>query len=314
MRLAAKLVIVIAFATLISGLSLHQVASQGNRRVDLALGVEFNAHSTPVWVALRQGIFAKQGLNITTLFKFRTGVELAAALARGEIDAAWACLGPILNLLDRGINVKIIVKVHNYGYALVVDPSRINSVADLNSTVVYSTGGLVSPTTLMLLRLQDLYGVKFEIRPVQDPQVALSMLISGYAVAVALPEHFASVAEERGMRVLLRAQDVWPGMPGSYLVVRSDVLEKRPSVVRALVEVSREALMTVTADRVLAAALASEELGVSLNTAIKSISAIEWIPSASVEVQEVQEYIDYMYERGLLERRLNATEVIATVR
>ncbi|MEM2021157.1 MAG: hypothetical protein QXP80_02885, partial [Zestosphaera sp.] len=46
----------------------------------VGLGVEFNTHATPVWVALHAGLFKEHGLNITTLLKFRTGAELAAAV------------------------------------------------------------------------------------------------------------------------------------------------------------------------------------------------------------------------------------------
>lgn len=274
----------------------------------VSLGVEFNTHGTPAWVALHTDLFKKHGLDITTLLKFRTGAELAAAIAREEVDVGWACLGPILNLIDQGVDVKIVMKIHNHGYSLVVNPNRILSVADLSNVTVYSTG-LVNPTNLLLLRIQDLYGVRFNIKPIGDPQTLLSMLISGQIDAVALPEHYASVAEANGAKVLLRAQDVWPEMPGSYLIVRSDVLREKPDIVKKVLEITREALTIIRNDRKLAAQASSAELSTSEEVALNSISNLEW--DTEVDVREIQEYIDFMYNHGLLKNRLNASEIVA---
>lgn len=280
------------------------------RLESISLGVEFNTHATPVWVALHADLFSKHNLNITTLLKFRTGAELAAAIARGDVDAGWACLGPILNLIDQGVDVKIIAKIHNYGYALVVNPSKISSIKDLNNTIVYSTG-LANPTNLLLLRIQDLYHVKFSIKPVGDPQTLLSMLISGQIDAASLPEHYVSVAESKGARVLLRAQDVWPGMPGSYLIVRSDVLKRKPDIVKKLLKVSQEALEIIKNNEELVVHASSAELGINKEVALKSINNLEWVePSTEVDVFEVQEYINFMFAHGLLKNRLNATEIV----
>ena len=275
---------------------------------DVSLAVEFNAHATPVWVALHADLFKKHGLNITKLHKFRTGADLAAAMARGEIDAGWACLGPILNLIDQGVDVKIIAKIHYYGYALVVNPDKVSSISDLNNTVVYSTG-LANPTNIFLMRVQDLYGVRFSVKPLGDPQTLLSMLISGQIYAASLPEHYVSVAEAKGAKVLLRAQDVWPRMPGSYLIVRSDVLKEKPDIVKKLLEVTKEALNLIKSNKELVARANSAELGVDEEVALKSINDLEW--DMEVDTREIQEYIDFMFTHGLLKNRLNATEIIA---
>ncbi|MEM2277359.1 MAG: ABC transporter substrate-binding protein [Zestosphaera sp.] len=274
---------------------------------NVSLGIEFNAHATPAWIALHADLFKKHELNITKLFKFRTGADLAAAIARREIDAGWACLGPILNLIDQGVDVKIVMKVHDYGYALVVNPNKVSSIEDLNNITVYSTG-LANPTNLLLLRIQDVYGVRFNIKPVGDPQTLLSMLISGQIDAASLPEHYASVAEASGAKVLLRAQDVWPSMPGSYIIVRGDILKNKPEVVKKLLEVTREALVILESNKELAIQASSTELGISREVALKSISSLEWI--MEIDVHEIQEYIDFMYKHGLLKNRLNATEIV----
>ncbi len=74
------------------------------------------------------------------------------------------------------MGVKIVAKIHNYGYALVVNPDRVSSISDLSNVNVYSTG-LQNPTNLLLIKIQDLYGVRFNVKPVGDLNAILSMLL-----------------------------------------------------------------------------------------------------------------------------------------
>ena len=84
----------------------------------VVMAVEFNDHSAAFWVALDKGFFKQEGINITFLKTFRTGLELAASLTRGDIQVGWACLGPIIMAYSRGVPIKIVVGTHLHGYAI----------------------------------------------------------------------------------------------------------------------------------------------------------------------------------------------------
>lgn len=300
-------IIAVLILVLISICSSIWLRSSGAKN-EMGFGVEFNTHATPIWLVIHSELPEKYGLEIEPLFKFRTGADLAASLARGDVEVGVACLGPILNLIDRGVEVKLVGKVHNHGYALVVNPEKIKSLEDLNNSTIYSTG-VANPTNLLLLKVQDLYNLKFNIKPIGDPQTILSMLISGQIDASALPEHYSTVAEERGMKVLLRSQDVWPNMPGSYVVVRSDILEDKPEVVKNVVSMISESIKLIKENKSLASHACSLELGVSDYMALKSIGYLEW--NTEINTMEIQEYIDFMYAHGVIDKRINASEIVA---
>ena len=277
---------------------------------NVGLGVELNTHATPVWIALHDELFSKYGVNVTKVFKFRTGLELAAALARGDVEVGWACLGPALVIIDKGIPVKIVAKVHNHGYALVVNSSRIKSIQDLNGSVVYSPGK-GSPCYLLLLKIEDKYHIKFKAIMFKPPATLLLELLSGEVDAAALPEHYVSVAESKGLKVLVRSQDVWPNMPGSYLVASEELLEKNPDLVKKLIKVTYEGIRKIKEDPDYAASIDSDVLGVSKDVAKHSISMLDW--NTTIDIKEIQEYIDFMYEHGVLHKRLNATDIVVNL-
>lgn len=288
------------------GMALSLMGCSQQKQTNVGLGVEFNTHATPVWIALNDGALERAGINVSKVFKFRTGLELAAAMARGDVDVGWACLGPALLIIDKGIPVKIVGKVHNHGYAIVVNPNKIKDVGDLNGSTVYSPGK-GSPCYLLLLKIEDKYGIRCK-KAFMTPMNILSALVSGQIDAAALPEHYASVAEERGLRVLVRSQDIWPNMPGSFIVVREELLKKDPELVKKLIEITDDGIEKIKENPDLAAKVDSKELGISENTAMKSISRLEW--NTSINSTKIQEYIDFMYQHGILHKKLDATEII----
>ena len=309
-RILTAIIVLVLAVSAVSYVILHLLSS-GGTLYNVGLGVEFNTHATPVWVALHDGLFSKYGINVSSVLKFRTGLELAAALARGDVKVGWACLGPALLIIDKGIPIEIVAKVHNHGYALVVNSSRIKSIEDLNGATVYSPGK-GSPCYLLLLKIEDVYHIKFKAIKFMRPAALLSALLSGEIDAAAIPEHYASVAESKGLKVLVRSQDVWPGMPGSYLVVDSEFLKEYPDLVEKLIQVTHEGIESIRNNLSYVALVDSKVLGVSAAVAEHSIRMLDW--NTTLNIKEIQEYIDFMYGHGVLHNRLNAADIVAELR
>ncbi len=275
----------------------------------VSIGVEFNTHATPVWIGLKYRLFKSHGVSINRVFKFRTGLELAAALARGDVKVGWACLGPILLIIDKGIPVKIVGKYHNYGYELVVNPTKIRNIRDLNGSVVY-TPGKGSPAYLLLLKAEEEYSIKFSAVRFMKPQNILAALLSGEASAAFLPEHYASVAEYKGMKILLTAKQVWPDMPGSFIVANNELIRKNPKLVGKLLNITYEGINIIRENLTEAIEADSWALGIPKQVANHSIHMLEW--NTSIDLKKIQEYINFMYDHGLLHHRLNASKIIDT--
>jgi len=276
----------------------------------ISLGLEFNAHATPFYMVLDNALLKMKGVNVTNILLFKTGMELAAGVARGDIAAGQACLGPILVMIDKGVPIRIIGKIHDGGFAVIVNPDRVSSVADLNGQVVY-TPGPGSQAYLLALKIQDEYGVKFsEIKTLQ-PQEILTGLVGGYIDVAILPEPYPEVAESRGLRILLLSSDVWPDMPGSYLFATVDYLEKNRDVLRIIADLVGEMVDEVEEDPFKAAETLSKWLDISGDDALRAIQRIKW--NTSLDVDQIQAYIDFAYSKGVIKERYNATLLVESV-
>jgi len=311
-KIIAGVIAAILIASLVGAYAYaHFLSQRAESLYSVGLGVEYNTHATPIWIALHDGLFKKYGLNVTNVVKFKTGLDLAAAMARGDVQVGWACLGPALMIIAKGVPVKIVAKVHNYGYALAVNPKKVRDLKDLNGKVVYAPGK-GSPCYLLLLKIEDKYGVKFAAIKFMKPPAMLAALLSGEISAAAIPEHYASVAEARGLKVLLRAQDVWPNMPGSFVVVSDSLLKNDPEAVKKIVAVTYAGIKELRNDPLKAAEIDSKVLEIPVNVAKHSISMLQW--NTTIDVKQIQKYIDFMYEHHILKVRLNASQIVVPVK
>jgi len=308
----SKILLAVIATVLVIATILYYIYSKGTTTSakPIALGVEFNAHATPFFMLLDGNLLGKNNINVTSLLLFRTGMELAAAVARGDVTAGQACLGPIIMMIDKGIPVKIIGKVHDGGYALVVNPGRVKEVRDLNGRAVY-TPGPGTQAYFLALKIQDEYNISFSEIKTMQPQEILAGLLSGSIDAAILPKPFPEVAESKGLKILLESSEVWPNMPGSYLFATIEYLEKNPDVARKIIALVKNSVDDVKKEPVQAAKTLAKWLGISEDAALKAIQTIQW--STDIDIQQIQDYIDFMYSKGVIKERYNASSLTASI-
>src|SRR5665648_1043621 len=98
----------------------------------IGMAVEFMDHAACAYISQDKGWFEEEGLNLTAYESYVTGMALASALARGDIQVAYMCLIPAINVYANArVPIKIITGTHKYGYGLVVNPDKIKSIKDL---------------------------------------------------------------------------------------------------------------------------------------------------------------------------------------
>jgi NitT/TauT family transport system substrate-binding protein len=307
----SRILLAVIATVLVIATILYYIYSKGTNTSakPIALGVEFNAHATPFFMLLDGNLLGKNNINVTNLLLFRTGMELAAAVARGDVTAGQACLGPIVMMIDKGIPVKIIGKVHDGGFALVVNPGRVKGVRDLNGRAVY-TPGPGTQAYFLALKIQGEYNISFSEIKTMQPQEILAGLLSGSIDVAILPKPFPEVAESKGLKILLESSEVWPNMPGSYLFATIEYLEKNPDVARKIIALVKNSVDDVKKEPVQATKTLAKWLGISEDAALKAIQTIQW--STDIDIQQIQDYIDFMYSKGVIKERYNASSLTAS--
>jgi NitT/TauT family transport system substrate-binding protein len=165
--------------------------------------------------------------------------EIKEALMSNKMQAGFMVAPMAIALRAQGVPIKIVYLGHRYGSAVVVQKNGpVHSFADLRGKVV-AIPSRFSDERLILFRAMAKNGMtKDDLHMVEmaPPDVA-GALAAGAIDAFSMGEPYPSQAELGGFgRVLFHAREYWPDYISCVLVVRQDVIDKRPEVVQVLVD------------------------------------------------------------------------------
>jgi NitT/TauT family transport system substrate-binding protein len=165
--------------------------------------------------------------------------EIKEALISNQMQAGFMVAPMAIALRAQGVPVKIVYLGHRYGSATVVAKNGpVKTFADLKGRTI-AIPSRFSDERLIIFRAlaqngMDARDVKMvEMAP---PDVA-GALAAGAVDAFSMGEPYPSQAEMAGFgRVLFHARQYWPDYISCVLVVREDVIQKRPEAVQVLVD------------------------------------------------------------------------------
>jgi NitT/TauT family transport system substrate-binding protein len=165
--------------------------------------------------------------------------EIKEALISNKVQAAFIVAPLAIALRSQGVPIKVVYLGHRYGSAVVVQKNGpVRTFADLKGRVV-AIPSRFSDERLILFRVMKKFGIHpGEIKMVEmaPPDVAGALAakaIDGFSMG----EPFPSQAEMGGYgRVLFQARDYWPDYMSCVLVVREDMIDRRPGAVQVLVD------------------------------------------------------------------------------
>lgn len=300
---------------------------------EVHLAVEFVDHAACAHIARNQNWYQQAGLNIKAFDSYATGMALSAALSRGDIDAAYICLFPVINAFaNANVKLKIVAGTHLYGYGLIVNPNKVKSVQDLSlPDIRLGCSNEGSPTAALLHKLVERFSLDTKIidrtRRMPPPKLLLS-LQSGKIDAAFLPEQFPSMGESLGFRELISAHDLWPGMQGSVLVVTQKFFERNPDTVKKLVTLTVRGIAYINDHPEEAARIVASELDVlgkeisprDLTGSLQKLTISPEIIQASlskklrnsplIDPEAVQSAIDYAARIGYIKRSFPAATIL----
>jgi len=273
----------------------------------LNMAVELNDHAASAYIAKSRGDYIRYGIEVDLFEQYDTGMALATALARGDINVGYICVIPAIISYARGIPIKIVSLTHQYGYEL-VSKQVIKSVQELDGKKVACPKEGSSANFVMKL-VEEQYGVKFNVLGTK-PLVAMSALSNGSVDAVFIPEHYASILVSQGFKILLRAQDVFSEMPGSCIVVKTDIIETKPAVVKSLIKLNIAETNFINKNQKEAAKILSGYLNTDETIIENSMKNITY--TNGLNVNNIQFVIDKLAEWGYIDERFDAEDAIWT--
>src|SRR6202522_2823532 len=176
--------------------------------------------------------------------------EIKEALISNKVQAAFIVAPLAIALVAQGVPIKVVYLGHRYGSAVVVrKDGPIKTVPDLRGRTV-AIPSRFSDERLLLFRAMKVWGMKpgdLKMVEMAPPEVS-GALAAGAIDGFSMGEPFPSQAEMSGFgRVLFQAREYWPDYMSCILVVRQDLIDRRPEVVQPLVEgIARSGLWFTT--------------------------------------------------------------------
>jgi NitT/TauT family transport system substrate-binding protein len=241
-------------------------------------------------------------------------MSLAAALNKGDIQAAYMCLLPAINAYaNAGVPFKVVAGTHKHGYALVVNPEKIKSVKDLEKPDIrigcIQVGG---PADAVMLKTIEKYGLDRSkvLNKVQrmNPATQIMAIKAGKLDACFFPEH-------------------WPAMQGSVLIVKEELIKNHPDIVKTLVKLTEKTTrwitenpkeaasimagqLQVTGDRIfpIEAAEIAAKLVITPGAIRKSMDRMDY--SILIDPRTVQEQIDFAVREGNIRKTFNSGDIL----
>jgi len=165
--------------------------------------------------------------------------EIKEALISNKMQAAFMVAPMAIALRSQGVPIRIVYLGHRYGSAVVVrKDGPVKTFPDLKGRTI-AIPSRFSDERLIVFRVLKHFGMKpSDIKMVEmaPPDVA-GALAAGAIDAFSMGEPFPSQAEMGGFgKILFNAREYWPDYMSCVLVVRQDLIDRRPEAVQVLVD------------------------------------------------------------------------------
>ena len=324
------LVLFVSFLCVFGEISAHAQKKEAQIRI----AVEFVDHAASAHIARHKKWFESEGLHVAAFNNYITGMALASALHKGSVDAAYICMIPAISAYANGrVPLKVVCGTHTYGYGLISDSDKVKNIQDLekeNVSIGCPREG--SPVDALMHKVIDRYKLNKDkvlknIRRMPPPMILLA-LKTGQLDAGFCCEQFPTMGERLGFQEIIKAQDVWPDMQGSVLIVTDKLIQERPEAVRKLVRVTQRGIQYIhdypeDAARICAQELTgagkeifpldiggiSTKLDITPEVILRSLTK-KMTCTTKVQPEIIQEEIDHMAELGYIKDAFGAQEIL----
>ena len=246
--------------------------------------------------------------------------EIKEALISNRMQAGFLVAPMALALRSQGVPIKIVYLGHRYGSAVVVrKDGPVRSVPGLAGKTI-AVPSRFSDERLIVFKALKQHGLTpsaVKMVEMSPPDVA-GALAAGAIDGFSMGEPYPSQAELGGFgRVLFHAREYWPDYMSCVLVVRDDVIARRPQAVQVLVDgIARSGLWLDQGqqEREYAADFVgryyySQPPALLRHALLQPIDRVQYTP-LSPRQEDFELVQDLMIEHGLLERRMPFEEYV----
>jgi NitT/TauT family transport system substrate-binding protein len=165
--------------------------------------------------------------------------EIKEALISNKMQAAFMVAPMAIALRAQGVPIRIVYLGHRYGSAVVVrKDGPVKTFPDLRGRVIAIPSRFSDERLIVFKTLKHFNMKPSELKMVEMAPPDVAGALAARAIdAFSMGEPYPSQAEMAGFgKVLFHARQYWPDYISCVLVVRQDLIDKRPQTVQTLVD------------------------------------------------------------------------------
>ena len=209
-----------------------------------------NTRSAILWIAQGQGLFAKNGLEVETIYLRSSNLQMAA-MATGDVQFASSGGAPVLSAVSGGQDLKIVASPSNrLAYDVVVRP-EIREVRDLRGKRfgVTNIGGTTWMAAILALEHLGLDYQRDQIRinALGNQTILAQAVEAGNIDATLLDPFLSRRLKQKGLSVLIDLYRAKIPFINTSLIVNGTYLKENPEIVESVLRSILEAQAFVAA-------------------------------------------------------------------
>jgi NitT/TauT family transport system substrate-binding protein len=253
-------------------------------------------HHLPLWVALENGYFKDNGVDVTIAGIFRAGPETMSAFGAGSLDMAYVGIAPTVTAVaNKTARVRVLAQINTNGSAIIVaKTSPIRSILDLRGKTVAVPG--VSTVQDFLLR-KALTNKGLSLNEVNiivlKPPEMIGALRTGQIDAFIAWEPYPSKAVTSGVgRVLVVSKQIWPNHPCCVLVADDNFIKHNKNKIEAILKAHIKAINFIKNNPEEAVNIAAKYTGMDKPTIRLALKNVTY--TYQLNVKGIQEYVRFL--------------------
>lgn len=188
------------------------------------------------WIAQDKKMFAAHGMNVN-ISNFSEDAQINAALASGKVDAANVATHTAMKMIQSGVPITaVLLEDQSETADAIMAKKGITSVKQLKGQKVAYEEGTTSEILLSYALKKNGMSLK-DVQKVPMPaaNVGAALLAGKVNVGVTYEPYLSEINAKGGGHALFTAGKD-PGLVSDVLVVRNDVIKKKPGQVLAMVK------------------------------------------------------------------------------
>jgi len=297
--------------TIEEGATGHETTGEDGAMTHIRIGYQPSTHQIAHMIAMENGWWksdlAEFGVTEVSDYQFASGPPEMTAMMGGHLDIAYVGAAPPITAIAQGLNAKIVAGVQTQGSDLVLRPEiNYTSPSDLIGLKIATfPSGSIQNTVLKNFLVENNVGIEDVTIVEQGPAEAIAAIAADAVDGVFLPHPGPAVIELGGNgRSVVSSGEMWPGHACCCLVVRGELIEKHPEMVKQIIRTHIRATAYLNENQNESARIFADKIGYDIDIVKHSFEIWdgEWITDPHLELDDALEYAAVLYELGYIDK------------